>query len=83
MSNGVYLVLIMAKIKADYAVLITMAGPVKFYKNQCPHGVKGMNRNVCLVGSSDCQMCPDFVEKKQFLIEGTDLVGENVECNHE
>lgn len=59
-----------------------MAGPVKFYQRPCPYGKKGISGKVAMVGSSDCQMCPDFVEKKQFLIEETDLVGENVECNH-
>lgn len=65
MSNGVYLVLIMAKIDASYSTIITMAGPVKFYKNQCPHGMKGMFSKVAMVGSSDCQMCPHFGGKNQ------------------
>ena len=73
----------MAKIKADFSVIITMAGPVKFYKNKCPHGSKGMFNEVALVGSSDCQMCPNFGGKNQYIIEGTDLIGENVECKHE
>ena len=73
----------MATIKADFSVIITMAGPVKFYKKQCPHGTKGMSGKIAMVGSSDCQMCHNFGGKNQYLIEGTDLIGENVECKHE
>lgn len=30
----------MAKIKADFSSIITMAGPVKFYQRPCPYGKK-------------------------------------------
>ena len=73
----------MAKIDASYSTIITMAGPVKFYKNQCPHGLKSFYGGITKVGSTECQLCPHFGVKNQFLIDGTDVIGENVECNHE
>jgi hypothetical protein len=73
----------MRTIEADFSSIITMAGPVKFYQRPCPHGTKGMFNKVAYVGSSDCQMCPNFGDKKQHLIEGTDLVTEVVDCNYE
>ncbi len=73
----------MAKIKADFFSIITMAGPVKFYKNHCPHGLKAFYGGITKVGSTECQLCPHFGGKNQYLIEGTELVGEEVECNHE
>ena len=73
----------MAKIKADFSSIITMVGPVKFYQRPCPYGKKGISGKVAMVGSSDCQMCPDFDSKHQHIIKGTELVGENVNCKHE
>ncbi len=73
----------MAKIKADFLVIITMAGPVKFYKNQCPHGRQAFYGGIAKVGSTECQLCPHFGGKNQYLVEGTVLVGEDVECKHE
>ena len=73
----------MAKIKADFSVIITMAGPVKFYKNPCPHGLQAFYGGVKKVGSTECQLFPNFGDKKQHFIEGTDLVTEIVDCNHE
>ena len=71
------------KLKADFSVIITMAGPVKFYTNLCPHGLQAFYGGIKKVGSTECQMCQHFVGKNQHLIEGTDLITEIVECNHE
>lgn len=83
MSNDLYLVLIMEKISANYSAIITMAGPVKFYNNPCPHGRQAFYGGITKVGSTECQLCPHFGGINQHLVEGSDIVYEEVECKHE
>lgn len=71
----------MKTIKADYTVIVTMAGPVKFYKNECPYSIKGIGGRKSYVGSTDCQMCSFFGGKQQSL-NGT-IVEEEINCKHE
>ena len=73
----------MESLKAEYTTIITMAGPVKFYQNTCPHGKQAFYGGVAKVGSTNCQLCESFVEKKETIAEGTDKVEEFVICRKE
>ena len=70
-------------IKADYTTIITMAGPVKFYQNTCPYGKKAFYGGVAKVGSTNCQLCESFVEKREKLTEDPDKVEEFIICRKE
>jgi len=69
------------KIKAEYSVIVTMAGPVKFYGTRCPYNIVGIGGRQAMVGSTECQMCSFFGGKNQQVIN--DIINEEIICEHE
>lgn len=72
----------MAKVEAKFEILPSMAGEVKYYQRPCPYGQKSLGGEVAMVGSTWCQMCPNYVISEGVRDTDDNLV-EIVECKKE
>ena len=69
------------KLKAEYSVILTMAGPVKFYGVRCPYNIIGIMGRKAMVGSTECQMCSYFGGKHQEVVDN--IIKEEITCKHD
>ena len=70
-------------INADFEILRTMAGVVKYYTRVCPHNKEFIGQPI-MVGSNYCKMCEHFGGSSEIRIEFSEEVyAEGVECNLE
>ena len=64
----------MKRIAVVRKVICGMAGPVTYFTKPCPYAERSVFGGVATVGSTACQMCPNFVGQ---------LGSDEIECKHE